>query len=191
MVNYKNGKIYKIVSDQTEKVYIGSTTQPLYKRFYSHKERYERYLVNKHHYVTSFDIIQFNDAKAILLEHYPCETKEELEAREYEIMKQHDNNKVNKIHPTRTRQEYNELNKEKIAYQKKISNAKLYEANKDIMLAKKKQYYETNKEIISQKNKEQFTCECGSIFQKCKISRHLKSIKHQTFAKDSSAENNI
>lgn len=27
MVNYGNGKIYKIVSNQTENVYIGSTTK--------------------------------------------------------------------------------------------------------------------------------------------------------------------
>jgi hypothetical protein len=34
---YHNGKIYKLVNDVDDKVYIGSTCQPLYKRLYEHK----------------------------------------------------------------------------------------------------------------------------------------------------------
>ena len=37
MVNYKNGKIYKIVCDVSDFIYIGSTCQPLNKRWGEHK----------------------------------------------------------------------------------------------------------------------------------------------------------
>ena len=40
---YANGKIYTIRSHQTDKYYIGSTTQPLSKRFYQHKQLYKRF----------------------------------------------------------------------------------------------------------------------------------------------------
>ena len=38
---YNNGKIYKIVSDSTDKIYVGSTTQPLSKRHYEHKKNFQ------------------------------------------------------------------------------------------------------------------------------------------------------
>ena len=37
MCDYENGKIYKIVNDVDDDIYIGSTTQPLCKRFGDHK----------------------------------------------------------------------------------------------------------------------------------------------------------
>ena len=37
-VNFQNGKIYCIRSHQTDKVYIGSTTQTLAQRFGKHKK---------------------------------------------------------------------------------------------------------------------------------------------------------
>ena len=38
MNKYNNGKIYTIrCHDDKDLIYVGSTTQPLYKRFYEHK----------------------------------------------------------------------------------------------------------------------------------------------------------
>lgn len=76
---YLNGKIYKIVSTQTAKVYIGSTVQKyLCNRMQKHKFDYK----TKQKYITSYEIVQFNDAKIVLLEEYPCATKTELRKRE-------------------------------------------------------------------------------------------------------------
>ena len=36
-MDYTNGKIYVMRSNKTDKIYIGSTTQPLFKRFFQHK----------------------------------------------------------------------------------------------------------------------------------------------------------
>jgi hypothetical protein len=38
-VNYKNAKIYQILNYIDDDVYVGSTTQPLFKRCYEHKIR--------------------------------------------------------------------------------------------------------------------------------------------------------
>lgn len=96
MVNYQNGKIYKIISNQTDKVYVGSTTQPLCERLSSHRSKYKRYLINKNTYITSFELVKYDDAKIILIENYPCQNKEELHAKEYDWMDKTENC-VNKV----------------------------------------------------------------------------------------------
>jgi GIY-YIG catalytic domain len=77
MVNYSNGKIYKLVSDKTNKIYIGSTTQPLSKRIVTHRSHYK---VNCSG--TACEIIKFGDPKIILIEAYPAKSKEDLLSRE-------------------------------------------------------------------------------------------------------------
>jgi hypothetical protein len=74
MVNYKNGKIYKLVAG--DYVYIGSTTQKLCVRLAGHKIK---------NYNTTARILFESgyDVKIILIEDFPCENKDELTAREY------------------------------------------------------------------------------------------------------------
>ena len=131
-MDYKNGKIYVIRSHQTDQVYIGSTTQSLAKRFSCHKSNYK---INKLD-ISSFEILKYDDAYIELIEEYPCDNKMMLNRREGEIIRQ--NNCVNKFIAGRTRQEYEEENKDKIREQKKG----YYQANKD----KKKEYYQANKD---------------------------------------------
>ena len=47
MSSYQDGKIYKIVSLQTDSVYIGSTTQTLSLRMTQHKNDYRYWLNNQ------------------------------------------------------------------------------------------------------------------------------------------------
>jgi predicted GIY-YIG superfamily endonuclease len=42
MPNYQNGKIYKICSSLTDKIYIGSTTNYLVRRMSDHRSKYIR-----------------------------------------------------------------------------------------------------------------------------------------------------
>ncbi len=110
---YKNGKIYKIISDQTDKVYVGSTTSNINERLSNHKERHRRHLKGKYHYVTSFDIVKFDDARIELIELYPCNSKKELLKREGIVMLQH--NYCNKLVPKGlTNAEISEKSREKI-----------------------------------------------------------------------------
>ena len=82
MVNYANGKIYKIVSTQLDKVYIGSTSLELKKRLIKHRNNYKKYIREGCNYASSFEILKYEDAQIILIEDYPCTTKKELFNRE-------------------------------------------------------------------------------------------------------------
>ena len=100
MVNYKNGKIYKLKCNITNKVYIGSTAERLLcQRLRYHVKSYNRYILNmnKSHYTTSYDILENGNYTITLLEKCPCESKDELHARErYHIER---NECVNKMIP--------------------------------------------------------------------------------------------
>ena len=79
------GKIYKIVDNTNGNIYVGSTCEKqLCRRLQKHKASYKCWLNPnvKQGYMRSFDIIKNGDYRIILLEEYPCETKEQLHARE-------------------------------------------------------------------------------------------------------------
>jgi adenylate kinase family enzyme len=87
---YVNGKIYMIVSSETDAIYIGSTTQSLKRRLSEHRRDYKHYLQGKCRYISSFELIKFSDSCEItLLEAFPCESNEELRKREQYYIKQH------------------------------------------------------------------------------------------------------
>lgn len=183
-MDYKNGKIYKIVDNAYTKMYIGSTTRKLCKRFYDHRSGYKKFQLGKYDKITVFDIFDefgIENCKIELIENYPCSSKEELERREGELIK--DNICVNKIIPRRTEKEYYEDNKEKIKERKDKYNTIYYQNNKGKIKEKTKNYYELNKDIIKEKTKiyqsQIINCVCGLQFRRDNKSKHLKTKKHQ------------
>ena len=127
--NYQNGKIYSIRSYQTDKIYIGSTVNTLSRRMTGHRGHYKGYKNKKHNtFLTSFDILEFDDAYIELLENCSCNSKEELLKREGELIRNIDC--INKIVPGRTRKEY---------YKDNIEQFKEYrESNREAIAIKKK-----------------------------------------------------
>ena len=80
---YQRGKIYKIISNQTDDVYYGSTIEiVLSNRLAKHRNNYKSWLSEKFPYITSFEIMKYSDAKIILVESYPCTSRYELIGRE-------------------------------------------------------------------------------------------------------------
>ncbi len=151
MPDYSKSKIYKLTSSNSNEIYIGSTIQNLCYRKGHHIEDYKKYLLNKQHYITSFKIIEYGgDIDICLLEEYPCNNKEQLHQRERFYIE--NNNCVNKVIPTRTKKEYNELNKDK----KKEYAKEYYNLNKDVINNKNKQrardFYTLNKDKYKQYN---------------------------------------
>lgn len=142
-MDYKNGKIYTIRSHQTDKIYIGSTTQPLSKRLSCHKANYKNYLDGKKNYITSYDIIQYGDAFIELLEECPCETKDQLHKREGECIRK-EPNCVNKYVAGRTQKEYREEHKDFY----NTYNHSYYKDNRDKIKEQNKQYYKDNSEYV-------------------------------------------
>ena len=76
------GRIYKITSKNSNKVYIGSTTQTLQRRLYGHKYDYIGYLNGKYNYVTSFEILELGDYRIELIEEIDFTDKKDLLKRE-------------------------------------------------------------------------------------------------------------
>ena len=113
MVNYKNGKIYKITSESTGLVYYGSTSEKyLSQRLSSHLRKYKRYLNEKSkNYCSSFKVIEQEDYKIELIKDFPCNNKTQLTTEEGNYVRE--NECVNIQIPGRTRKEYREQNKQK------------------------------------------------------------------------------
>ena len=133
MVNYKQGKIYKLVDNTNGNIYVGSTCQTtLAQRLSEHVSKYKMYMNGKYNYVTSFEIIKNGNYDIVLLEACSCETKDELHARERHYIESL--NCVNK---------YLKCSKNRKEYKKKY-----YEANKEANKEARKKYYEANKNYI-------------------------------------------
>ena len=113
---YSKGKIYKVVDVGYSKCYFGSTTEKLYNRFSKHKNIYKQYLAGKRNDRTStgklFAEFGTENCKIELVENYPCNSKEELNAREGFYIQ--NNECVNTLVAGRTQKERYELNKSKI-----------------------------------------------------------------------------
>jgi hypothetical protein len=182
MPDFNNGKIYKLWSPQGNEIYIGSTTQPLYKRLNHHKS----YLK----YTSKYLFENYDVVKIELIEEYPCNNKMELVKKEGEHIR--NNTCLNKVIPDRTRKEYNEDNKEYI----KEVNKQYYQNNKEHIQEQKKEYRENNKEDIKkymkkyvEKNKEKLQeyryekiiCDCGGKYIYQNKARHLKTKSHIDF----------
>ena len=73
------------------------------------------------------------------------------------------------------------------AYNRWIANPenkkKKYKSDKKYASESHRKWREANKDKIQQVYKEKITCECGSIFCKRSISKHIKSSKHQELMK--------
>jgi len=130
MKNYQNGKIYIITGSETDKIYLGSTINTLNRRLSRHTTGEE---------CSSSIIINNNkEYNIVLLETYPCNSKEELLWRERYWFDEFRSIIVNKKRPIASKEEirdenrvrayeYHWNNKEKISkehslYYKKNSN---------------------------------------------------------------------
>lgn len=186
MPNYQNGKLYTIRSHQTDNVYVGSTTQTLSVRMGGHRANFKSYNKGVGKYVTSFELLKYDDSYIELIELYPCNSKVELGRGEGIHIRQMDC--VNKNIAGRTQVEYYQDNKEQLKeYQKQH-----YQDNREQIKERHKQYKQDNKEAIKelgkqyyQQNKERqnkkFTCPCGGKYTHKHKSSHLRSKKHQKY----------
>ena len=83
MVNYQVGKVYKITDLDTNECYIGSTCEPtLAQRLAKHVANHKTYTKGIGGYCTSYSIIEKDDYDILLIENYPCNSRDELHARE-------------------------------------------------------------------------------------------------------------
>lgn len=120
MVNYNNAKIYKIVDNTNNNIYIGSTCEPtLARRLALHVRNYKYYLKNNIRYISSVEILKNDDYDIILIENINCINKDELHKRERFFIE--NNECVNMRRPFITKNDkkksdklYRDKNKDKI-----------------------------------------------------------------------------
>ncbi len=167
MPNYQNGKIYKLVCDETNLTYIGSTTQSLSKRLCEHN-----YDLKKNRLKTISNMIE---PKIYLVEDYPCERKEQLNMRERHFIENMEC--INKNKPCRTIKEHYLDNKEKICKRTKEH----YKNNKEKHNELTRKNYEKNKDKVLERQNQKITCECGEIIRRGYKSKHIKTKKHLSF----------
>ena len=173
MLNYQNAKIYKIEDIGGNMCYFGSTTkQYLSPRMASHRSDYKKWLAGNHTKLTVIDIFEkygVENCKIVLVELYPCQTKDELHKREAHYITSFEC--VNKQIPGRTLAEYYQDNKERIQKEHNEYYAKTKDA--------KKLYNEKNIEKIKARKKEVVDCECGNTYSRSSKSKHLESNTHK------------
>ena len=186
---YHNGKIYKLVSNHTDKIYVGSTCKErLCQRLASHKSAFKQWLKNGKCNVRSYRLFELGDVEIVLLESVKCESKDELHKKEREYIEKFKDNIVNHVIPTRTKTEYDSIyytdNIERISERSK----QYYKEHKEKKIESVTQYRENNIEKIKAYDKVRhqvlYDCECGKkqIKKGCK-GAHNKTKMHLNFLK--------
>jgi hypothetical protein len=170
MPDYSLGKIYKIVNDINEDIYIGSTRNSLAKRFGDHKIL----AINSIGFLLHMNMkeIGIEHFRIILIEDYPCTNRNELLRRE-------------DYHIQQTKPKYNQrinfTNKTEKEYQKEYQ--KEYRANHKVeKFPKYQKEYRANHKV-KKFPKYQFKCDCERILNKNKdtIEQHIKTKIHKAY----------
>lgn len=155
MVNYQNSKIYKIVNDELNLTYFGSTTADLKKRLSNHKKDSKiKNITSKILFTTE------TQPKIFLVEEVKCDNRAQLEKRERYYIENFEC--VNKVLPSQTR---NEVEKR---YRKN---------NLELCRKRCREHHQKNKEKL----REKFNCECGGKYTYEHKSEHFKTKRHQLF----------
>ena len=152
---YKNGKIYQLLCIDGH-YYYGSTVQRLYERLSTHKNlsKTDNTVLYNH-----INTIGWDNVSMELVENYPCETTQQLRAKEDEYITQSKDDSlclnVNRAYVSKDERkekvkEYYEENKDAIlAY-----SVQYREENRNEILEKKLMYREQNRTLLCEKQKE-------------------------------------
>src|SRR5687768_7109296 len=85
-MNYKNGKMYRINNDIDDEFYIGGTTQKLSPRMAGHRQKVlDGRTSTLYNHMRALGVEHF---RIVLIEKFPCESKEELRAREDALLRE-------------------------------------------------------------------------------------------------------
>jgi hypothetical protein len=197
--DYSKGKIYKIVCNITNKIYIGSTCEPtLARRLAKHVSNFKDWKNKKGSYITSFQILEGEDYYIELLEICPCTINEELLARERFYIKSIECvNKIKNLNLTEEDKKernkiYKENNKDKLKESKKISDNIYREKNIDKLKEQKKDYYNKNKDkILEHAKNDKILVICSQCNKSREITKTSKRTSKSDLCKSCSCKINL
>ncbi len=164
MPDYSKGKIYTIrFTDNIEVVYIGSTIQPLTVRFGGHKRTKHS---SVYQYIQDNYNGEWNNCYIELYEDFICDSKEQLNKKEGEIIRIFKNENyivLNKMIAGRTYKEYCREEHEKLNEYRKLNVERKKEYDKEYrklnaekIQERKREYNKKNAEKIKAYNQEQY-----------------------------------
>ena len=176
MPDYQRGKIYTLrCYTDISLIYVGSTTKQLCDRKSNHKFNSIR-CPNNSLYKIVLSNGGWDNWYIELVENYPCNSKQELEKREGEIMREIGtlNSKIPlglklKENPNYQTEYLKERSKEPQFIEKKKENKKEYD----------EEYREINKDKIKERKLIKIVCECGCEIRKEGKASHLRTEKHK------------
>lgn len=156
--DYQEGKIYKLQCKDGH-YYIGSTIQTLANRFSSHKSASKTQTSHAYQYINT---IGWENVTIELVEYYPCDTKDHLDKKEDDYLKQHiedpmclnrHRSYVSEEEDKQKKKQYYEEHKEDLLeYQRKYK-----EENRDYILHRSAHYRLTHADELVEKQKEYVT----------------------------------
>ena len=114
----QTGYTYAVRSYQTDDIYVGSTLGTLRQRLYRHKNDLKQFNNGKYHYVTSYEIVKYDDAFIEMIEKYDNVNK--IELRKFEGQTIRNTKCVNKNIAGQTQKEYKLINKDKLKEQSSL-----------------------------------------------------------------------
>jgi group I intron endonuclease len=139
---YEHSKVYKLVNDNDDEIYVGSTTDALHKRMYSHKrDAKAKPNMRVYHHLNK---VGFENVRIVLIELFSCNSREELIRRErhwFDILKP----SLNTTLPSRTTQQYRLDNRETLRKQ----NKEWEKNNREYVSQKKREWREKNREAYN------------------------------------------
>ena len=143
---YENGKIYKVVDENDNIIYIGSTKTTLKERWKKHQ-------------------LKCDENKIILIENYPCESRKELCKYEQKFIDFYNEiGLINKNKAYRTEEE------------KKQNKKEYNQSDKSKEQQKKYKQSDKWKEYKKEYNKRKENCpHCDKLMLKASISAHIKN----------------
>jgi len=184
--DYANGRIYKIEPicehDENE-VYYGSTCQLLCKRMDGHRRDYKCWKNGNRDKTSSYDLFEkygIENCKIYLVELYPCDTKEELLAREGYYIK---NNKCINRYVAGNQlavgiKEYHQIYRNQHK-DENIEYCKIYrENNKQKLKEKRAIYVAKNIDKIKEYSQTKNVCSCGGKYTNHDRPKHYRTKIH-------------
>jgi len=185
---YARGKIYKIVRDGTDQIYVGHTTEPrLSRRMNGHRSDFCSWKAGKRKYCSSFAMLDGGPCRIVLIEDFPCQNIDQLKAREQHYidlfkpicvniqraidLRTDDERRADK---SQSDARYRAANRDAI----RVKDAEYRAANRDAIRVKDAQFRAANRDAIRVKDAEVVACECGANVSRGCLSRHKKRQKH-------------
>ena len=173
--------IYKIISPNTDLVYVGKTKCTLNRRLSGHLSKYKAWLAGKPvSNCSSYKVLEHGDCSIVLIEDGSREGYWIKEMNACNTMTlDYDHAACMKAYQVENKETlieywkgYREANQEVIREYKRAYHA----ANRETISEKQRAYRETNREAIREKRGEKVACDnCGTVVNRSCMARHKKS----------------